>query len=173
MFFASLSPVTRDITSLTSSPISEVPPALPPKSTKQRKMSGTPPPTIITTPPPSPKPINLGTDNFIEGTGRHSRVIPSLQGSEMSTVREEIGDINEENYFNLHRSHILPDLDRRHHSYRNCVGELNACNINNNNTPMSPISMSDTTNDEYLENDIVSKNNSFNKKVWNLKFWVT
>ncbi|XP_055909247.1 guanine nucleotide-releasing factor 2 isoform X2 [Eupeodes corollae] len=141
-----LSPVSKPLTSqssLTSSPINEIPPALPPKN-KQRIRS-TPTPTIITTPPQSPKPA-MALELFQEG-GRIGRVITSAAGTEMSTVNEE--GIDEE--FHSASSDLNP------------MSDDNACEQQENNKD-SPVSNLDNTNEEDEGIDVILRNNSYNKK---------
>ncbi|XP_073834083.1 C3G guanyl-nucleotide exchange factor isoform X3 [Musca autumnalis] len=101
--------------------LQEVPPALPPKNSRQWHNSNTttggsggvsatsttsssssvPPPTIITTPPPSPKPSHLTSDH---------RILSMTGGNEMmSTVSEEVGDQYDDETGLIH-SHELQNV---------------------------------------------------------------
>lgn len=152
-------PLTKEL----GSPENEAPPALPPKSYKQRKPTGTPP-TIITTPPPSPKPTNLGADHHGEGI-RHQRILSGTQGSElMSTVCEELSDLTEEEQMNLHHSHKLPNEN---------VNNTNSWNNHHNNhhlpetgkgVGMAPLCTPDAVNEEDEGIDIVLENHNYNNK---------
>lgn len=145
-----LSPVSKPLTSqssLTSSPINEIPPALPPKN-KQR-IRTTPTPTIITTPPQSPKPA-MALELFQEG-GRLGRVITSAAGTEMSTVNEENLDTCEDEFHSA-----SSDIQ--------AMSNENACKQQNDK--VSPVSVSnhDNTNDEDEGIDVILRNNTYNKK---------
>ncbi|XP_037938639.1 guanine nucleotide-releasing factor 2 isoform X2 [Teleopsis dalmanni] len=146
---------TKDL----KSPDSGTPPALPPKNYKQRKQISNPP-TIITTPPQSPKPLNLESCNEAV---RYGRVLHNVHGNEqMSTVCEEIFDLNGDDQFNVVSPHnLIKEEDKNEIN----VDKRTKFQSMKNKKSMEEFT-SDLTNDEDEGIDVVSGKQS--KKIFGL-----